>query len=170
MTLINRGKKASIQKIILKFDITKPHLTKKPRIFSLKDANPTILMLLEDLISNTMDADFNSYQNYIRVNLSGLWVADDAKNALKASREAAQAASVDKILLDMTQIELPDSDLVRIDSAESLVEILGTSIKVAVVKRKDDPSNLGYQFAQSRGANIHVTTDSKNALDWLLSD
>lgn len=117
-----------------------------------------------------MDADFNSYRDYVQVNLSGKWVSEEAKNALKASLEAARAASVDKILLDMTQIELPDSDLVRIDSAESLVEILGTSIKVAVVKRKDDPSNLGYQFAQSRGANIHVSTNPNKALDWLLSE
>lgn len=122
------------------------------------------------VFNTEMDADFNSYRDYVQVNLSGKWVSEEAKNALKASLEAARAASVDKILLDMTQIELPDSDLVRIDSAESLVEILGTSIKVAVVKRKDDPSNLGYQFAQSRGANIHVSTNPNKALDWLLSE
>jgi len=117
-----------------------------------------------------MEAEFQSYPNYLRVSLSGKWEANEAKNALKACHEAAHSAMVEKVLIDLRLVEPPDDPIVRFDTAEELIRICGTGMKISVIKRRDDPETLGEQVARSRGANLKVHLSEKSALEWLLSD
>lgn len=115
-----------------------------------------------------MEAEFKAYPKYLHVSLSGKWETDDASHALKACREAARASGVDKILIDIREVEPPKDHMVRFDSAEELIRICGTQMRISVVKRKADRETLGEQVAKSRGANLKTHISEKAALDWLL--
>jgi hypothetical protein len=116
-----------------------------------------------------MEAEFNSYPEYVRVSLSGKWELEEAKNALRACREAADSASVERILIDLSELEPPEDPMVRFHSAEEMANICGHDRRVSVVKRKDDPVTLGEEVARSRGVNLRVYVKESDALAWLLA-
>ena len=115
---------------------------------------------------------FEEYGQYLRVCLRGEYTFDSTIHALKEALERAAKQGVQKVLLDMRDLEGSISDNDRRRVADLLQEKAGPEFHLAVVRteRTGPPTNILEEAASHLGRKAKAFFSEEEAKSWLQVD
>jgi len=126
-----------------------------------------------------MKYSFTEKDNYLSVNVSGYFSLYDAKKMFTEGLEMLVENNISKILFDAYKVKgkittMDRYDLAEYAAIEAINFILKGLSKLSVafygVEPIIDPERFGELVAKNRGLNVKVTTDKKEALQFLKNE
>ena len=118
----------------------------------------------------TIELSFQEHKDYLFVRARGAMVHPDVRQALLAILEKVKQTGHTRILIDGMGFTPPRADIDRFLIGESIAELLGQPLKVAVFGHAEYINKLAENTAVNRGASFYVSGDEADALRWLLAD
>ena len=128
------------------------------------------LVCSEQVIIMAIELSFQEHTDYLFVRARGAMVYPDVREALLAIQEKVKQTGHTRILIDGMGFTPPRADIDRFLIGESIAELLGQPLKVAVFGHAEYINKLAENTAVNRGASFYVVGDEAEALRWLLAD
>lgn len=107
-------------------------------------------------------------EKFLSVNTSGNWITH--KFIIKIIEDIAYSAkklAYRKVLINAYELSAPPSDIYRYVAGENLAKHFGSEIKVAILYKEELLNNLTENTARNRGANVLITSNETEAINWL---
>ena len=120
---------------------------------------------------NTMlksTVQFNVEENYLYVKLAGPWTVESALESMKYIKIEADKHSKLHILLDLTELMKPETEMVRYYTGEYIADVFKNSYRLSAYAQAFKINRFAETVAVNRNANFRIFTDEKLARDWLL--
>ena len=117
-----------------------------------------------------MNVTFQDEDTHLVAVCEGKWEPEAVAQAIECIRDEAIRTSHRRILVDWYGVSPPGSESHRFQAGEAVANMLPLPVKLAALGKKELINKLAENTARNRGASIHVCSDEKEALDWLLAD
>jgi hypothetical protein len=100
--------------------------------------------------------------------LIGIWTTNDALTSIDKIELVASEEKTKLILLDLSDLSFPESEMTRYFSGEKMASTFGYRFKVAGFAQKIKINRFAEDVAVNRGANFHMFFNENDAIEWLL--
>ena len=117
-----------------------------------------------------MKVTFQDADTHLVAVCEGKWEPDAVAEAVGSIKEEALRSSHRRILVYWLGVSPPPTERHRFLAGEAVAEMLPHPFKLAVLGKEALINKLGENTARNRGASVHVCSDEKEALTWLLAD
>jgi hypothetical protein len=117
-----------------------------------------------------MDIEIECFDkgDYVLVKVAGPWTQATVCEVLDAARDKAVACDVRRILLDLRDFSVPDSDFSRYMLGKYAAEALGSRYRVAGIGKPENITYYAEKVARNRGMLLRPFVDEEAAINWLL--
>jgi hypothetical protein len=116
-----------------------------------------------------MQASFTVEASHLVVMCQGKADLHSISGVLRSTKSLALRESRKCILIDTTSIDRPIQGIVQFLAGETVAALLPPPFRVALLGPKGPADESLLQLtATNRGANLHVSDNEQEALDWLL--
>lgn len=105
---------------------------------------------------------------YLFVKVCGSWTGATAKRVIDDARREAERLRFSRILFDLTDWTLPDTEFTRFESGEYLSKVLPVPFKIAAFALPNAINKFGEDTAVNRGAQFRIFADEGSAVQWLM--
>jgi predicted membrane GTPase involved in stress response len=112
----------------------------------------------------------NEKEGYLEAKLSGNFSLHELSKCVQQTITECQQKEIQHLLADFTGLQADFTFWDRIQMGKVALAYVRTHIKVATLVTPEmlDQGRIGELFAKNRGVKILVTTDRKQASEWLL--
>jgi hypothetical protein len=110
---------------------------------------------------------FEVYDKYLKIKISQEDIYAKVNEIITAMKSFLQENNRTKMLIDITE-SYPPSEMEKFQIAEIGAGIFERNVKIAVLAKTSNINKFFENVAVNRGANVYVTDDEKDALEWLL--
>jgi hypothetical protein len=105
--------------------------------------------------------------DYLIVNVEGTWTDASLDELLEQVRNEADARGHDCILLNLSRMPPPESELLQFWAGERVANRLPPPFRVAACVPAHLITRFGETVAVNRGATLAVFADEREASEWL---
>ncbi|MBN1997216.1 hypothetical protein JW935_06680 [candidate division KSB1 bacterium] len=115
-----------------------------------------------------LKSEYEERSGHLFIKVVGKWTTNSAKNLIDKVKAEADARGFSRVLLDITAITQPDSEMTRFYSGEYIAKIWRPPLRVAALAKPKMINKFAENVAVNRGAVFGVFSDAEEALGWLL--
>jgi hypothetical protein len=115
-----------------------------------------------------MEVRYKECSGYLLVKVYGQWDEFAAKEEIEALREEADLRGITRLLLDVRNMQPPESQMTRLATGEHIAKIWPRPFKVVALADPELIDGFTENVAVSRGALFTVFSEEIAALEWLL--
>lgn len=108
--------------------------------------------------------------DYLKFSVSGDWTEDSACILIDAIKHECEKRKARKLLLDLKEYILCESEMTRYFSGVRLAEAFLSPYRIAAFTRAGAINRFAETVARNRGVDIMVFPDEPQALAWLLTE
>jgi hypothetical protein len=115
-----------------------------------------------------LETHYRETPGYLVAKISGSWMEQNAKDAIEEVSGEARRRGLTKVLLDLSDLSGPDTEMTRFYSGEHIAKMWRPPLRVAAVGPAELINRFAENVAKNRGALFSLFTDEESALRWLL--
>jgi len=104
---------------------------------------------------------------HVRFDVVGPWNLPDIFALIDRVREEADAAGLERALVDLREVPGPIPEMERFFAGERVATVLKHRIRLAVIARAEYINHFGENVAVNRGARMAVMSSEEHARAWL---
>ncbi len=117
-----------------------------------------------------VELTFEERSGYLLVKGRGPSDLESTRKALMLIEEKTRQAGLTHILIDAREVQAPRRELDRFFMGEFVAELFGARYRLAILYLADRINKFAENTAVNRGANMLVTAEEDDAVEWLLRD
>lgn len=107
---------------------------------------------------------------YIHLLLTGTYEQDDFNKIIEAFQKKGIQKKMIRVICDITGVKGSIPDIHRFKFGEQVAAAFGPTIRIALINRPEEINKLFEHTAVNRSGDVLVTSDEKEALEWLLKN
>ena len=112
--------------------------------------------------------EYSNQNGYLLVKVAAPWTPQTAKQAIDEIKIEAAKRNYNRLLLDLTQWDKPETEFTRFQSGEYLAKVFRPPFKVAAYAISSAINKFGETTAVNRGAVLRIFPDEQLAILWLM--
>jgi hypothetical protein len=113
---------------------------------------------------------FEPNPGYLRVTVHGAYPSTSYPDLLRSILDEASKIGATRILIDCLGLPAPPSEMARFNLGVEIAALFGGRFRIAILYRRDLINKFTEDAAVNRGANLRVTSEETDAVEWLLAE